>query len=549
MAIRKEYRKIGKFIKSAITLHDQTQVEAIFDFILKPKSESETRLKQKHKYQVEAYFFFPSQMQVDGVNYNKSMFLNDIRPLIRFQEPSFSYGEFKGKNLKHFDSPIISLKNYYASIKKGTIDTNQSEAIEFVRLFACAFSRFMHKKIETILKRFKDLKHVSENDPLIEEQIDHILIALDKIWDLLQEWRKLSEEFCHLDKGFLEELKEEIRLTNEFFSYRICESLSRVKSNYLSLGDKLGTEEKKLSQRISDFVKQEHKISSHNRYIWLKKDSSTKDREKFLVRYSALRRRMWSVLFLSVRTKRFFNFQKQLGFMVAAAFAAMWAALANLFMFAKFSEARLNQASVGNLGVGGFVIMVGIVLAYVLKDRIKEIGRARFKEGLFNQLPDNDESIQYQSANGKSIVIGHLREYAKIIDDVSRLPREIRLKRTLHEDFANERQEDGVIHYKKIIEIHGRTLAEHNMPIYGIHDILRFKIDRFTNRLGNIMQNYWGLEENADIFTLQIPKVYHIDMILKYSRQNSKKEMEHVSYDCKRLVINKSGLVRVDRLA
>lgn len=105
-----------------------------------------------------------------------------------------------------------------------------------------------------------------------------------------------------------------------------------------------------------------------------------------------------------------------------------------------------------------------------------------------------------------------------------------------------------IIHYSKHISLRQQALAAMPLPITSVHDILRLNVTPFLARLDDPLHPALLVTELGQVDELMMPKVYHLDMVLKYSKILAKRN-EQVVYDYIRLVMNKKGLVRVERIS
>jgi len=80
-------------IEIGVHVHDRTQVETVFDYYLRRGQSAAEKLQDATnlRYRVDAYLFYPRQFALNEHTYPKERFFADIRPLLRFREPKFSY--------------------------------------------------------------------------------------------------------------------------------------------------------------------------------------------------------------------------------------------------------------------------------------------------------------------------------------------------------------------------------------------------------------------------------------------------------------------------
>lgn len=115
-------------------------------------------------------------------------------------------------------------------------------------------------------------------------------------------------------------------------------------------------------------------------YTWIDENSSDGHVERYMYRRGVLKRRTWGVLYLNIRKRPLFEFQRQLGAMAAAGMAALWWVVAMYFITLRGGAFLGGNATVSDdfWKTNGFLIMTASMIAYVLKDRIKENGRNFF---------------------------------------------------------------------------------------------------------------------------------------------------------------------------
>ena len=286
-------------------------------------------------------------------------------------------------------------------------------------------------------------------------------------------------------------------------------------------------------------------------YSWVEKESSSESVENYMYRRGTLKRRIWSVLYLKIRSRPLFAFQKQLGAMAAAGMASLWWVVAMYFI-----STRGGGFIFGNGGSAqefwessGFLIVTASMVAYILKDRIKENGRSFFSGRLLKSIPDNSERILYEPPTEAPIEVGNATEYTKFVDP-SDLPvsvKEIRQKSYVDELEADDSPKD-IIHYKKIIEIYPKAIARIAYPIRAVHDILRINIASYLTRLDDPQAGTDVLTADGKMMSLKLPKVYHMDIVLKHALANNRRDDKEMVYDHFRLILNKKGIIRIDRL-
>jgi hypothetical protein len=564
-------------IKSSLSIHDRTQIEAVFDYYLFRGSDLP---KESHKllYQIDAFFFFPQQFGLNSSTYSKIEFFNDIRPLIRLREPKIGLKELRGLKKSIYPSPLKVLQEViqqFLNHKSPLADDLIQKAIVESRIFACVFISALLRNISQWEKKLHQFhtKPPHENLELkLSEHFDKLLKLNLKIQSIISDFHGLLEQTTQLPDNEALPLIREMELVDEYFYYRLTDTLSLI----LKYSEPL-SKQFKITQ-IDDFhqsllqIIESYTSHAHQKgFNVITLQSTDRDREKYLQRRSELKKRFWAVFFLNLRTTPFFPMQQQIGPMLAAGLAAIWAAFAQLFILDKMLR---NHGTVGIWEVSSLIIVFSAMFAYIIKDRIKEIGRNIFKGRIFRRIPDQSETIYYQNKSLEPNPIGRLTESAQFIKP-QRLPKVVQTLRSWSESKSLELADhDNILHYSKEVTLNSHIPVHDRYPTRVIHDILRFNIDVCLPRLAEPMRtlpvvlpnnknrdDILGIhipakDSSLEIQFIECPKTYSFDLVLQYSgkhqqnlnlfKKSERKLTPYTKYY--RLTLNKSGLLRIEQI-
>lgn len=539
------------FIKSSIAVHDRTQLETVFDYPLLPLKQF---ARQDLRYQVEAWIFFPRQMGITPSSYPKERFYSDLRPLIRLREPRLSFGQLIGDESSDGRSPVKIITKYLQETGEGKSTISEREVVDEARMFACALAGYYLRRIERRSRRLrKAVKRFSreKTDPTLGElELTCLDTAhfLDRIHSVMRTWRRLIEHAATIDHDGQNRVHRELRVVDEYCTYRIRDGLTNL-SKTLSTMQKKGDipQLDGLERKLGAHARFDHWYSVKKAYGWITMASDPLTVERYVYRRGVLKRRVWQVLYLDVRTRPLFAFQQQLGAMVAAGLAAFWAVSTEILI--RIKAASQPTSPLNSLGMGTLVIVVALILAYVLKDRIKELGRGYFKSSLLRSIPDNSERIVYTNSDGHRWSLGSISEYTQFVAP-EKLPSEIRGLRGNFDPEGLLAEEDASdsIHYRKVIDLNANILRSHTYPLRAVHDILRLNIEAFLGKLDDPLHGTEMLDTEGRLVEMKMPKVYHLDLILKYSQIGRTQSPERATFESIRLVINKKGLFRIERI-
>ena len=539
------------FIKSSIAVHDRTQLETVFDYPLLPLKQFE---RHNLRYQVEVYIFLPRQMGINPVSYPKERFYSDLRPLLRLREPRLDYEQLVGLNSSPARSPVNFIARYLQETGDGKASFPEREVIDEARIFACALAGYYLRRVERRSKRLRRAvrRHLLELSDQSQLELQDASVDasqfLDRIHTIMSTWRRLMDSAAKIDLDGKGRVHRELRVVDEYCTYRIRDGLTKLSKTLSNLQRNEHLPQLDgLDRKLGAYARFDHWYSLKKSYGWITRASDDLTIERYVFRRGVLKRRVWQVLYLDVRTRPLFAFQQQLGAMVAAGLAALWAVSTEVLIRVK--AASQPTSPLNSLGAGTMVIVVALILAYVLKDRIKELGRSYFRSRLMRSIPDNSERILYTNSDGQKLGLGSISEYTGFVAP-AKLPEEIR---ELHlkfdpEGLASEEDACDAIHYRKVIDLNANILRSHIYQLRAVHDILRLNIEAFLSKLDDPLHGTEMLDTEGRLIEMKMPKVYHLDLILKYSQIGRSATDARATFESIRLVVNKKGLFRIERI-
>ncbi len=543
-----DFKEPKKFIKTSVDVHDQTQIEAVFDYQILFGTRKKL-VSRKLDYCLEAYFFLPQGFGLNEGAYPKESFYSDLRPLIRFREPRLGYKQIIG--LKDPDkSPLKKLQALLERPEEELTEDDISVACNESRLFACIFISYfwrkMRKHLRKIEKASKNSKISSEERAKINKlacaSCKHLMVRIEYI---LEEFHKITGAIDRRSNAIFEPLRAEMHRSDEYISYRQMDMLVFLleKSGEANLFDDESL--RHMSDEVQKFATVVRKRRVDSGYFLITGDSAQKDRESYMARRSLLKLHIVEILHLHMRNKPVFSFQRQFGAMVAAGLAALWAVVAQIIVISEV----LNAGSLRDLwGAGGFLFLSAGVMAYIVKDRIKEAGRSYFRDGIWGSLPDNSERLTYgrEEAGYKPQHIGNYRETATIQGE-SKLPSSVQnIRKEYVSDFVSPNTAHKVVCYRRDVSIKGQVVRVNGHALRIVHDILRFNISGFLGRLGDPTVETKYIDDKGELHGIKLPKVYHLDLVLRHKKVEKQKTDIKEGLEYLRLFVDKNGLKRIE---
>jgi hypothetical protein len=183
------------------------------------------------------------------------------------------------------------------------------------------------------------------------------------------------------------------------------------------------------------------------------------------------------------------------------------------------------------------------VFIYVLKDRLKEeLKNLSFRQ-VFRWFPDYTTDILVPAGD---VRIGKMHDSFGFIKE-NQVPNDIWIQR--NKGFQNYldmiKLPEQVIYYKKQIDVHTNHKATR---LHALNIIFRFDLHKFMAKASNAYEPYTTIDsETLDLVTTQLPKVYHINIVLKntYLKSGLKPFVELKKF---RIVVDKEGIKRIESI-
>jgi hypothetical protein len=240
-----------------------------------------------------------------------------------------------------------------------------------------------------------------------------------------------------------------------------------------------------------------------------------------------------SVLYLDVERSRAGGWTSNIIGALAAAAAMAFAIATTIWATLRF----------GMTSVPFVAIAIG---SYIIKDRIKDLGKAWMGNRASRWLPDHRVRV-CDRENGD--VLGEATETV-----VTRLASQIErdILRARHAEnpgiIARDARPETVVHWTKDVVLQSEPLAERLGGVDGVHDIVRFNFHRLRRRMDDAYELHRIVEPTTKrIRDVRCSRVYHLNLVLRltFTRGGeSQTEIDHV-----RVVMDQRGIRRVEEVA
>ncbi len=496
-------RFIKELMVGDIHLRDKWQIELKSEFA--PLSD-----KLTNTFTQEFYLFIPNSLHINEETYSKEQFYLDRTLLIRYKTPEFSLHELCDPQNSY--SPLTKLHHLLKCEKTFEIFSKIEDEL---KLLGNIFRSAVREDVKAIINNARSNLSIEENTQ-----------------KLCQDIESFRKDFILRENAFLNDWN--VEHINHCFFY-IDEFISTSINYYLTgLLSEIRIRLPDVSKQTTDPVCLILETERQHRKKHLQEPSITDEdsisNEYILYRNSLLNKYILDTLLLKTSGGTIKNrFRNLIG--------SLSAGIAMLFFFVLY----VFQGQVFIINSLPFILLT--VILYILKDRIKEWLKASSYKQFSRWFYDYSTDIL--SADD-STRLGKLNESISFIneDEISEDIEQIR-NREFHNVLEKIKRPEQVIYYKKELTIYNKKVKEDSRK-QAINLIFRFNINRFLNKADNPTHDYLKIDpESFKFIRAKLPKVYHINIILKlsYFDKNRRQVVELKKF---RLVIDKNGIKRIE---
>ncbi len=531
---------IKRLVKTDIRIVEPLQMEASFEHRLMVKHGS--KVVYPKRYKVDSYFVFPPQMKVNKSTYPVENFYRDMKSFFNFRIPKLSYKEMMGLTDDADRSPLRKILGEIQDEHRPFNSKRQSFIEEEARIFACSFFTFLKRKVKrmnSILEELSQSQSPEDSLSLLDEAEKSFRDSLIKVLNIYREWQKVSTEI----ETRIASMQNELHSIDEYLIMNIKDVVLELDlilqryGHWSDLRDRWRRRLKAILRMIRMYARQRN-------YIWVDSKSPSLQLEQYFYRRGLLKRRIWSAIYLDTRTKPLFFIQRQASAMLAAGLAGTWAVLADLTLRMNSGQSRFN---IQTLGLSTFLLATALIVAYIMKDRIKEVAKGMFKGGIFGRIPDNSCKILY-SANTMDTDLIHVGNQEETVryKETDSLPDDIAALLESESVSRLESEACTIIRYQKILELKGERTRRLKRKIRAIYTFYRFNVGAFLSPLDSPFAEHLLPNSQWEAGLHLLPKVYHIDLIIRVSGDDD--TVRDVYYHYYQLIVDKEGIRRIDKL-
>lgn len=511
------YGLMDKFLEElesgAFQLRDKWQLELKSEFFPLPT-------KKKNSYTQEFYIFIPNSLQINEETYTKKDFFLDQTNFIRYKTPVFTFDSLLDSS--NTNSPFVRINRLINETE--TVEILSTTADE-LKLLGNIVRSILRKRI-LLLSKLVTSDKFKEELPYFTKQVQQLSYDLEEIRHHLA---NLKSKFFGRERRFGIHIRKHFLYVDEFISLNIHHYLTKLLERLQNAKVSGANECKKIIKEriLCEFHHREEGGMPSKAHL---KDA--KESEFIHYRSGLLNKFVLDALLLNTSRS---SPDKRLKNVIGA----LAAGIAMMIYFLLF----VWQGEIFIINSEPFILAT--VVLYILKDRIKEGIKVVSYRCAFKWFSDYKTEIR--SFDNKQR-LGVLKEFFSYIE-TKELPNEIvRIRnKEFHYVLEDFHRPEKVIFYKKTIEM-DQLPRQDKSRRYSLNLIFRFNILRFLAKADNPYQKYLTLdEESKELKELELPKTYHVNIIMKNSFMNIHGELQSELKKF-RLIIDKNGIKRIEQV-
>ena len=498
-------------IQQAVKPHDRYQVEIKLDYEL--LNERDTQ------YRVSTYLFIPQTLGLTPDSYSKGDFYRDVQNYIRLKTPGLGLRELsEGRH-----APLAQIERLIQTVGWDQNPELATQVINHCKLLSATLKSAIREHFNLIERRIAEAASGADVQQLIQSLIAEFLLRTDRI---AATYRAFFPAFNlpHVDKAVFTAYS----LTDESIGLLIEESA--IELFPIVAAHCAGECRADFLRQLNERVAQETGHRRAHGYGSLLKVGE--ENETYMFRASVLKKYAATVLHLTTTVQREGRWLEQLLLAVAAGIAMAFATILAFYV----------QQNYGNFT---FPVFVALVVGYMFKDRIKELGRQLFAGKLQDRL--YDRRLQIKTLDGKH-KLAIVREKVSFVSP-AHLPRPVVKARSADSLVAldNDGQGETIICYTKDVTLFAaafkRAFAE--LPhVSGLNDIIRYDIRAYLKKMDEPVEQRSYLA-NEQLHSVTCHRVYHLNLVSRYRVVRPQKEKRHTRL---RLVLNRQGIKRIEHI-
>lgn len=509
------------------SIHDRHKMESSFHFNLRPLGQEPAR-----HYRVDLYTYIPSSIGINSHTYARETFYRHLTSYFRIRTPDFPEWHVGDPADFRIASAEEYLQVHLPSSRRRELGDRVAQD---ARLFAC----FVNTRLKRLVEEGKALARQPGGGrrahwALLERRVE-IMASLR-----LEFRRRYLQRLQELPILADEEVRRAFLLCDEFLSFRVESLLMKLAAAARKApASHVGEVVRGLLAPEADY-RRERGMPALER-----SERARRALESYTYRLGMLKKFVSEVLYLGVEPINREKMYRNGIAAFAAALAATFAALAE--------QQRLQLMVQGGSSARVAILLALAVVAYVFKDRIKDLSKEYFFERLKTRLSDFQLNLSYRyvSDAGRQVEVplGHAEEFMRWLRPET-VPEEVEYVRSVFKRAeVDPVPNETVLHYSRRFALNATDAEPGPGDLHSIKNVLRFDFSEFLTRLDDRTKKVEFFDRERGPTRAGAHKVYHVNLVFRYESEALAEDgtlLRLVELERLRVILDKGGLVRLE---
>ncbi len=467
---------------------------------------------KKNKYSLDLYIFSPKVLAVNNISYGINSFLRDVRIMTRISTPELSFPRLVSKDCP--ESPLFRIKTELEKSFTG-IKIKNNKVIYELRTLANIIRVELRKNRLFLRNKIDSETDIDLLTEWLTEFINHIRIFLLR-------FREIKSMLIN------PEIDDSLLLAYEWTDESISLTIQREAGEFYRLCQK-NTETEYCSVKFANIIEGEiqHRIEkAYSTGIPYPEKKSTG--ELLIYRTNLLKKWSQSAMYLNVTGSRSPARIMQILAGTAAAIAMAFAVTATI-LTDRFFPANTTAWA------------LAAVVAYIFKDRIKEILRSGLKSLVPRRMPDQMSILKDSSVQVRT---GYTKSFINFTTEAN-IPEEIKnVRGTGKKPFRELLPEENIINFRHEVMLNGAKFSKNHQRMESVTEIIRFELHKFIQLMDDPDQIYYYTDSES-VQKKMCRRVYHLNFVIMLQDLSDGKK----SFLKYRIILNRDGIIRIERPA
>lgn len=481
-------------IEHSLKIHDRFTLELKMGLLCNSEG-------QREKFSVRLWMFIPNTLDINRFTYPKTDFYRDLKTYTRLITPSYTLADLSAPE----SPPLRCLEMAIADMGREFTAHYQAQYEYHIKMFVSALKSSLRETYSYL---------VSSGEVSILPKMANSLT------DIRRRYRAQYTSLCAIDPT--EQLVQFYRFGDEYMSNLMELYLFKMVQGIEGRDDAV-----QQRQALLSIINDEMRYRHEQGYAMIDPENAQHN-HAFVFRMGMLKKYTESHLFMHVRKRRDGVLAEHVLYSIAAGIS-MVVATAIAFSF---------QRRYGNFTMPLFV---ALVVGYMLKDRIKELGRYYFAHRMGNRYFDHKIDMSISGSH-----MGWVREAMDFIPS-AKVPQAVVQQRGCSPiiEADNRMNVEQTLLYRTSIDLDTHALNAHSQyPMAGINAIVRFNVQSMLRKADNpeFPLFYPDTDRTSGYRIIAGERMYYLNIVLQFKHDG---QQSLVPY---RIAFNRNGINSIEKI-